>query len=95
MTVVYEWDCELVDEHGDIIEHMHGASYAEVKAWSKSNPCKVENTHSIVLVRDDDEWRSWAYVDDDGKLPVFFQDAALCNVARVPQRFHKEIAKAA
>ena len=93
MTVVYEWDCETIDEHGDIVEHMHGATYAEVKAWSLANTCKPGFTHSLVLVRDDDEGRAWAYIED-GRLPEFCQDAASCKIARVPQRFHREVLKA-
>ena len=93
MTVEYEWDCETVDTYGDIIEHTHGATHAEVKAWSAANPCEPGFRRDLVLVRDDDEGRAWAYLED-GKLPEFFQDAGLCNVSKVPQRFHREVLKA-
>jgi hypothetical protein len=99
MTVVYEWDRETVAdgdsedyEDGEIIDHCHAASYAEVLADSKEQPpegCRFE----IVLVRDDDNGRSWAYVED-GKLPEFCKDAYDCNAGKVPKRFHDEVARA-
>lgn len=94
MNVDYEWDCETVADDGDVIDHMHAFSYAEVKAWSAANPCEPVTSHALVLVRDDDSGRAWAYLED-GRLPEFFSDAGGADVSKVPQRFHREVLKAA
>lgn len=100
MTVTYEWDCETVAngdspdfEDGEVIDHAHGASLAEVKKWAESNPPEAGFRHEFVLVRDDDEGRSWAYIEA-GKLPEYFTDADGADGAKLPQRFIKEVAKA-
>jgi hypothetical protein len=98
MTVIYEWDCEVVASadteylaEGDIIEHLFGISLLDVKLASRQFPPEDGERHEIVLVRDDDDRRSWAYLAD-GKLPEFFYDADGKPYKRVPQRFHKEVA---
>lgn len=54
----------------------------------------------IVLVRTDwnaeqtNHGRSWAYLDADGTLPTHFTDAMGVDVCTVPQKFHREVAKA-
>lgn len=95
--VFYEWDCETVaavntDDfaEGDILDHAHGATLAEVLKWSRQNPPDPGTRHEIVLVRDDADCRSWAYLDFDGNLPEFFEDAAGTDHARVPKRFHAQ-----
>lgn len=100
MTVVYEWDVETVtaidseeNEEGEILDHNHSATYAEAKRDAAAAPLDG-CIHRIVLVRDDDKGRSWAYVDDDGSLDEYFEDAYENRTAKVPARFHKEIAKA-
>jgi hypothetical protein len=100
MTVYYEWDCETVAdgdsseyEDGEVIEHSHGTSYQEVLVWAAANKPDTGTRHAIVLVRDDDEGRSWAYVSD-GKLPDRFTDANGTDAAKVPKRYHEELAKA-
>ena len=97
MTVYYEWDCETVaavdtDDaaENDVLDHAHGATLAEVLRWSRQNPPDPGTRHDIVLVRDDDDGRSWAYMEDDGSLPEFFEDAYCRRVAKVPKRFHAE-----
>ena len=99
MTVQYEWDCETVAdgdstgfEDGEAIDHAHGASFKEVKAWAAANPCAPGFRHEIVLVRDDDAGRAWAYVSG-GKLPEYFTDADGADDAKVPQRFVREVAQ--
>ena len=99
MTVFYEWDVETVTatetdahEEDEVMEHYHCSSYKEARARAATKPdegCK----HEVALVRDDDEGRSWAYVED-GVLPEFFSDANGCNTAKVPQRFVKEVVAA-
>ncbi len=98
MTVTYEWDCETVTavesadfEEGEVIEHYHAPKFKEVLKESKTAPpegCKF----ALVLVRDDDIGRSWAYLDN-GVLPESFEDAYGRFAAKVPRRFHEEVAK--
>ena len=80
----YEWDIETVDEHGDIIDHHHADKLKEYpKDYTKSGG-------DLVLVRDDNYGRSWAYVQR-GFLPEYFTNAFGGNTAKVPMRFHKEL----
>ena len=92
--LTYEWDVETVDEYGDIEDHYHSERITIDHldaALDKSGRTR------LVLVRDDHRHggidRSWAYVEE-GKLPDHFKDAYDRNEAKVPQRFHKELAKA-
>ena len=84
MKVQYEWDREWVDENGDVQEHNHSPKVLPL----------IAEEGELVLVRDMvDEFgsvedRQWAYVKDD-KLPEEF-----CGGARVPKRFHSELARA-
>lgn len=90
-TIEYEWDCETIDaETGDIVDHSHGATLAQVRQWARSNPPADGTHYAIVLVRDYYNDRSWAYLDAQDRLPPHFTDAAGCSVAKVPARFHKE-----
>ena len=88
--VKYEWDVETVEEEsGDVLDHNHCDSFREAIAAARETPddgCRFD----VVLVRDDDDGRSWAYLDD-GKLPTHFLDAYEHEVAKVPQRFVKEV----
>lgn len=94
--VVYEWDVEIVctvdcDEYeaDEILEHNHTDSYKDAVRFAKSEP-PSNCMYAIVLVRDDDRGRSWAYLDN-GRLPVNFLDAYDRPTAKVPARFHKEV----
>ena len=92
--VFYEWDLESFDpETDDIIDHAH---------FDKCPGLPTEPGVRLVLVRDEadgvvGDWdntadlvrRCWAYVED-GKLPEVFDD----GFTKVPQRFHKELARA-
>ena len=85
----YEWDVETLDEFGDIEDHNHS---------EKLRPyhLDLEPSQRLVLVCDHWEggwmYRSWAYVVD-GELPEHLVDAYDTEIRRVPQRFHKELAK--
>ena len=99
MTVYYEWDCETVAdgesseyEDGEVIEHSHGLSFQDVMKWAKTNKPETGTRHEIVLVRDDDNGRSWAYVND-GKLPERFTDANGIDKTKIPKRYLEEIIK--
>jgi hypothetical protein len=92
MTVYYEWDVEEVDENEDIQNHNHTSSYTKAKEVA-AIPNEGGIISRIVLVRDDDNCRSWAYMED-GKLPEWFEDAYGAEVAKVPKRFIKEVENA-
>lgn len=91
MAVVYEWDVEEFtdDEHEDIVQHYFCTKFSEALAISRATPedgCK----RRVVLARDDDEERSWAYLQDDATMPEFFENADGVEYARVPKRFKAE-----
>lgn len=99
MTVRYEWDveeCAAKDsedyEEGEIMEHWFQESYAGVVKQLTEAPAEGFRWDSV-LVCDDGESRSWAYMVD-GKLPTHFEDAYQHPTRKVPQRFHDEVAKA-
>lgn len=92
MTVYYEWDVEEVDVNEDIQHHNHTASYVEAKRIAET-PDEIGMTSRIVLVRDDDKGRAWAYMED-GKLPEHFEDAHGVEIAKVPKRFNAEVERA-
>jgi hypothetical protein len=85
MTVGYEWDVETHVTYNntgdidsmDVLDH----DYCESAKQAKTKAARTPEAHSdgvtshyIVLVRDDDDRRAWAYVVD-GKLPDHFEDA--------------------
>lgn len=87
MTTTYEWDIETWD--GDeIIDHDHRASVHEF-GGEELTLAVAEDGYRLVLVRDDNEGRSWAYVTN-GELPSHFLDAFEKKVAKVPDRFVRE-----
>lgn len=76
-----EYLMEEIDEYGDIL-NVH---------YSDTFPGYPEKGIEVGLMRDDDKGRSWAYITN-GKLPENFLDAYGRIVAKVPQRYHKELA---
>lgn len=102
MSVYYEWDIEEIDEFEDIIDH--DFQYALADFYSEQlGSLANESRYRLVLVRNvyaqDDEGdlidRDWAYAErgDDGllRMPGRFGDYG--NGAKVPKRFHEELAK--
>lgn len=101
--VRYEWDVERVQdistaevEAGEVIHHDFADSYAD--ALRRAAKPAFGQRNDIVLVRDDDKGRCWAYMFD-GALPAEFTEpdetgAYLPNGVKVPQRFRAEIARA-
>lgn len=97
--VVYEWDVETVtivdseeNEEGEILDHNHSDKFKQAKKDAAGTPpegCAFR----IVLVRDDDNGRSWAYLNDDGALDEYFEDAYERRTAKVPKRFHEEVSR--
>ena len=99
MSVTYEWDVEVVAEAdsadyeaGEVIEHCHSATYREALADAARLKPPAGFCNRIVLVRDDDAGRSWAYIEN-GALPTRFTDADGSCATRVPDRFVKEVAR--
>ena len=91
--VSYEWVIETVDtESEDILDVNHTNTYSEALTDAAGRPDKG-CFYRIGLVRDDDDGRSWAYVED-GVLPSHFEDAMNCPVAKVPQKIRKQFDKA-
>lgn len=95
----YEWDVETVAARDsedyaedDVIDHHHTTSFAEAKRVAAQEP-DDGTKHVLVLVRDHDD-RSWAYLNDDGTLPEYFEDAYNQPRGKVPVRYHREVAAA-
>lgn len=87
MAVDYEWCCEVVDQHGDIVESYFALSCAGALSWVEDDG----REYQICLVRTCGEgYRSWAYMSN-GQLPDYFADSAGHDTTRVPQRFHREV----
>lgn len=77
----YEWDIETTDGD-DNVEHHH----------CDTIPARpMRDGERLVLVRDDDNGRSWAYVEN-GALDSF-RDSAGEFVCDVPVRYRREFAK--
>lgn len=104
--VTYEWHIECGDDAGDVHNVDFADSYVEAlrsqAMWAKDEDyARVD----IALVRtegnDDDgiNWRGYAYLDRCELEPVFSTFHDETGPARdgpdVPQRFFKEVAKAA
>lgn len=107
MTVYYEWDVEevanerLTDsgqefDKDDVMEHYFQSSFKCCREF-KTNADDINSVNSrleIVLVRDDDHGRAWAYLNSEGKLPEYFTDAYRRETTKVPKRFHDEVERA-
>ena len=94
MTVIYEWDVETVETYedgdNDIHEHYHCETYGDAQRWAMRQPAIPGFTYEVVLVRDDDDRRSWAYVID-GKMPEYAEDADGRKWGKIPQRYIREV----
>jgi hypothetical protein len=96
----YEWDVERVATaeteefaEGDITDHFHQSS-AQDCIKHIQQPAGDGFEWRIALVLDTQDGRSWAYVNDDMTIDKCFEDAYERKTRVVPQRFHKELAKA-
>ena len=95
--IQYEWDIEEVDANGDVVDHSHSDTLFGFGRYLSD----IDATHRLVLVRNEypnsgGMFRSWCYAEaKDGYwvLPEAFLDAYQRFEAKVPVRFHKEIAK--
>lgn len=91
----YEWAIETVnlDEFGDVEETQGQESCRHALEWAKRWPAPQGMRNDLVLVRDDDERRSWAYFTGDTP-PTHFQDAYQIDRAKVPKAYLAEYARA-
>ena len=99
MKARYEWDVECYatcahDEWdaGDVIDHDHWDTYAEARAALAGAPVTACVGYRLVLVRDDENGRAWAYMDGNW-LPESLDDALGDPVCMVPARFVREVAR--
>lgn len=99
MAVHYEWDVETVEvEHGNpdvqVVDHYHCETFKEALIQSLKGEPLQGLRYDIVLVRDDDDDRSWAYFDvKTGTIPEYSCDAYNQNAFKIPKRFHAEVKK--
>lgn len=91
MIVIYEWDIETTDEHGDIIDHSFSDKLKDLYAPVGSNKhlVLVRNVYNKYVDLVD---RNWAYVKEGG-LPEYFSDAYGRNTHKVPKKYHRELAE--
>lgn len=101
MPIIYEWTRETVDpETGDILDTAFADDPRDV--W----PTGANDRLALVRTTGDDVRgitdRMWAYADAARMLPAEFTycgaepgEADPPNGVRVPQRFHRQIARAA
>lgn len=100
MTVFYEWQVELVQYYPDdpepdlhdIIDQYPQETFAECMKFIKDPPDEPHQKWDIVLVRNNDTGRSWAYLED-GVMSTHFEDAYGREVSIVPKRFLAEVIK--
>lgn len=92
--VDYEWVCEIVDAHGDIIEPLFADTLVEALGY-RDHEYEGKASVQIALVKheytdiDGELGRGYAYLED-GKLPESFEDG---NVnPDIPVRFRNEVA---
>ena len=89
--VTYEWDIETVSNDGEVLDHHHADRLKDLPTPSTKNEV-------LVLIRDTETERLWAYVDESRMLPRYFSRPEAdgqyheTSVA-VPKRFHREIAR--
>ena len=89
IKITYEWAIEYRDEHGDIeeIDHFNITKDAVTAFAANKGPADlVLVCDTWETIQENLEDRQWAYVED-GKLPKTFSGSA-----KVPQRFHKQLA---
>lgn len=87
MPVTYEWDIETWADD-EVIDHDHRDRVHDF-GGEELTRAVAEDGYRLVLVRNDDKGRSWAYVAN-GELPTHFLDAYEKPVAKVPARFVTE-----
>tara|TARA_R110000822_G_C14886683_1_gene447233 strand:+ start:110 stop:424 length:315 start_codon:yes stop_codon:yes gene_type:complete len=89
----YEWDFETVcKKYGDILDHNHSDKLLGLP----THDTETEFDRLVLVKNIYRNWdlaeQTWAYVED-GKLPEYFSDAWQREDSKVPQRFHKKLAR--
>ena len=91
--VIYEWTCETVAaidsaEYGigDVVDAIRFDTAAELQHWVCNEEPEDGCEFRPVLVRLQNGWHSWAYMQGNGSLPAMFYDSNGNDVARVPSR---------
>ena len=88
MSVMIEWLLEEVEE--DLIVGVnYGETYAQVRSWMEEG-----KDYRIGLLKDRQDGRSWAYVED-GVLAHEFTDAYGEVTGMVPWKYRREMERAA
>lgn len=89
--ISYEWVFEEYDNNGDIIDPLFSDKL--IDAQREAEGC-FTHEYEIALVRNEGteedglQVREYAYITAEGELPEEFDDGY-----KVPQRFHKELAR--
>lgn len=97
-TVSYEWDLETFDPAtGDILDHHHADKLIDLP-WPSTPGERLVLIRNVGNNYDGIADRSWAYVDESRMLPAEFSIPDADGIERetgtkVPQRFHREIAR--
>lgn len=90
--VFYEWDFEVSDEHGDIVDHEHYD-----KLPKTSSEIKMEENVELVLIRESGneadglQDRQWAYPEIQNGILCLPEEFDGGN--KIPRRFREELAK--
>ncbi len=85
MSIDYEWTAEREDEHGDIVDNHFAPNLKELIRYY---PHSFGERDSIALVQTRGEdarggyGRTWAYITEEGELPVEFDDGGY-----IPKRY--------
>lgn len=88
-TTNYEWTIETVDSEGEIID----VDFSDTKPDITQIRVEEGNKIEIALVRDnysDGHERLWAYLDEKGNLPEYFEDAYGNLMQKVPKKYLKD-----
>ena len=96
MTTIYEWTCEIVSVEetsqygiGDVVDSTRFDTAKELKEYIMSNADYDSSIKLVpVVVRLDNGWHSWAYLD--GEIPTHFYDSNAEDVAKMPKKILRE-----
>lgn len=95
--IAYEWVLEEVELDSEDIEHIeHFDTYADLRRYANANPADDGYRYDVAITRrrykkDEPDFLaelSYAYLDEDFKLPSHFQDGDFC---KVPAKFQCEV----
>ncbi len=99
MWTTYEWDIETTERLNDgdeeILDHHHAERLNDFPKGALTAENEPYEYNTLVLVRDSDGERLWAYVDPtNSTLPRYFCDSWQEEIdVKVPKRFHEELTR--